>query len=128
MEKNYPKTEEKKKAIGSKELREIDIEEATKRIGRFSTNSLTNKALEAMKGLSKSLFTLWIIQKFKSKEFSPPTLETFDKNADPVAHKLQFKERISLEEVTEGLICKLFSMNFTRRALSWFSQIPKGSV
>ena len=61
MEKNYPKTEEKKKAIGSKELRERDIEEATKRIGRFSTNSSMDKALEAMKGISKSPFTSWII-------------------------------------------------------------------
>ena len=121
VEKNYQRQKEEKKVISSKDLSKRLIEEVAKRIGRFSTNNSIDKALEAIRGISKSPFTSWIIQEVKPKEFNPPILDKFDRKADPVAHLLQFKQRISLEEITEVLICKLFLTNCTVRALSWFS-------
>ena len=50
-----------RKKIGLAKLSEILIEEATKRIGRVSTNSLMDKDMEAMRGISKSPFASWIM-------------------------------------------------------------------
>ena len=83
-----------------------------------------DKAVEAMREISKSPFALWIMIEVKPKRFSPPVLDKFNEKFDPVSHLLHFKQIISLEEVTEGLTCKLFSTTFTKRALSWFSQLP----
>ena len=76
-------------------------------------DSPMDKAMEEMREISKSPFASWIIREVKPKEFNPPILDNFDKKADPIAHLLHFKQRISLEEVTEGLVCKLFSTTFT---------------
>ena len=64
--------------FGSNELSERLIEEVAKRIERASSNSLMEKALEAMRGISKFPFTSWIIQEVKPREFNPPILENFD--------------------------------------------------
>ena len=102
------------------------IKEVMKRVGRFPANSLMDKAEEAMKGISRSLFAQWIVKEVKPMNFNPPMLEKFQGKSNQVSCVLQFKERISLEEVTEGLMCKLFSTSFTEQALSWFSQLLKG--
>ena len=128
MEKSNLKTEERWKTFRSEELSERIIEEVVKRIKRVPTNSLTDKALEVMRGISKSPFALWIVQEVKPKEFNPSALEKFNGKSDLVAHLLKFKQRISLEKIIKGLTCKLFSTNFTGRALSWFSQFPEGLV
>lgn len=77
--------------------------------------------MEAFKGISKSPFALWIVKEVKSK----PVLDKFDGKFDPVSHLLLFKQIILLEEVNEGLMCKLFSMTFTGRALSWSANFLK---
>ena len=107
VEKNYQKIEEKKKVIDLEELSKRFIKEVDQRIGRFSANSPTDKAMETMKGISKSPFTSWIVREVKPKEFGPSTLDKFDGKENPAAHLLQFKQRISPEEITEGLVCKL---------------------
>ena len=127
-EENNLKEERKKKATNSAELSERFTEAVARRIGRVSTNSLMDKVVEVMKGISNSPFAPWIMTEVLPKRFSPPVLDKFDAKSDPVSHLLYFKQRISLENVTEGLTCKLFSMTFTGQALSWFSQLPKGSV
>ena len=76
-EKSYLKVEKKKKVIGLVDLSERLIEEIEKRIGRVSTNSPTNKAMEAMKEIYKSLFTSWMMSEVKPKEFNPLTLDKF---------------------------------------------------
>ena len=53
---------EKKKAISSGELSETLIEKVVKRIGRSSIHSLADRALEAMKRISRSPFASWIIR------------------------------------------------------------------
>ena len=53
------------------ELNEKLIEEVAKRIGRFSTNNPKDKAEEAMRGNSKSLFALWIIREVKPRNLNP---------------------------------------------------------
>ena len=53
--------EEKQKIFESKELCKKLIKEVAKRIGRAPTNSLMEKALEAMRGISKPPLTSWII-------------------------------------------------------------------
>ena len=67
----------------SKELSERLIKDVAKRIGKAPTDSLTEKALEAMRGISKSSFTLWIVQ-----EFNPPILEKFDGKTNLITHLL----------------------------------------
>ena len=55
------KTEERKKTIGLGELSERLIEKVAKRIKRGLENSPMDKAMEVMKGISKSPFASWII-------------------------------------------------------------------
>ena len=95
---------QEEKTVNLTELNEKLIEEVVKRVGRFSTNSLMDKAEEAMKGISRSLFAQWIVKEVKPRNFNPPMLEKFQGKSDPVSHLLQFKQRISLEEITKGLI------------------------
>ena len=83
---------------------------------------------EAMRGFSRSPFTQWILKKVKPRNFNPPMLEKLQGKSDPISYLLQFKQRISLKEITEGLTCKQFSTTFTERALSWFSQLLEGSI
>ena len=87
-----------------------------------------DKAEEAMRGISRLPFAQWIVKEVKPKSFNPPMLEKFQGKFDPVSHLLQFKKKTSLEEMNEGLTCKLFATTFTKRALYWFSQLPEGSI
>ena len=122
------KEKEKEKAINLMELNEKMIEEVIQRVGKIPMNSPMNKAEEAMRGISTSLFAQWIVRKVKLKSFNPPMLEKFQGKFDPISHLLQFKQKTSLEEITEGLTCKLFATTFTERALNWFSQLLEGSI
>ena len=87
-----------------------------------------DKAEEAMRGILRSPFAQWILKEVKPRNFNPPILENFQGKSNLISHLLQFKQTVSLEEITEGLMCKLFSTTFTKRALSWFSQLLEGSI
>ncbi len=87
-------------------------------MGRIPTGSPIDKAEEAMRGISKSPFAQWIVTEIKPRSFNPPMLEKFQGKSDPIFHLLQFKQKTSLEEITEGLTCKLFATTFTKRALN----------
>ena len=111
-EKSNLKEEGKKKPMNLAELSKRFIKEVGRRIGRVSTNSPMDKALEAMRRILKSPFAPCKMKEVKPKRFSPPVLDKFNEKFDPVSHLLHFKQIILLEEVTEGLTCKLFSMTF----------------
>lgn len=113
VERDNARGKEKEKEINLMKLNEKLIKEVVKIIRRFSTNSPMDKAEEAMKGISISPFPQWIIKEVKPRNFNPLKLEKFQGKSDLVSHLLQFKQRISLEEITEGLICKLFLTTFT---------------
>ena len=57
------------------ELNEKIIKEVVRRVGRILTNSLMDKAEEAMKGISKSPFAQWIMKEVKPRNFNLPMLE-----------------------------------------------------
>ena len=92
---------EKKKIANNEELSERLIEEVARRIGGARINSPIDQTVETMRGISKSSFASWIAQEVKPKKFSPLILDMFDRMTDPITHFLQFKKRISLEEVSE---------------------------
>ena len=77
--------------INQIKLNEKMIEEVVQRVGRIPTGSPEDKAEEAMRGISKSPFTQWIMRKVKPKTFNPPMLEKFQGKSDPISHLLQFK-------------------------------------
>ena len=104
------------------------IEEVVRRVGRILAGSSMDKAEEAMRGILKSLFVEWIVRKVKLRSFNPPMLEKFQGRSDPISYLLQFKQKTSLEEINEGLTCKLFATTFTERALTWFSQLSECSI
>ena len=79
----------------------------------LSINSPMDKAEEAIREISRSPFVQWIIKEVKPRKFNPPMLEKFQGKSNLVSHLLQFKHRISLEEITEGLTSKMFSTTFT---------------
>ena len=107
---NYKrKEEEAEKAVNQIELNEKMIEEVVQRIGRIPTGSPMDKAEEAMRGISRSPFAQWIVREVKPNFFNPPMLETFQGKSDPISNLLQFKQKTSLEEISEGLTCKLFA-------------------
>ena len=83
------------------ELNEKMIEEVVRRVGKILTGNLMDKAKEAMRGISRSPFTQWIMKEVKLKRFNTPMLEKFQEKSDPVSHLLQFKQKTSLEEISE---------------------------
>ena len=95
------------------ELNEKIVEEVVRRVGRISTNSPMDKEEEAMKGILRSPFVQWIMKDVKPRNFNPPILEKFQGKSNTISHLLQFKQRTSLGEITEGLMCKLFWTTFT---------------
>ena len=116
---NYKRKEkEAEKAIKPIELNEKMIEEVVRRIGKIPTGSPMDKAEEAMRGISKSPFAQWIVREVKPKSLNPPMLEKFQGKSDPISHLLQFKQKTSLEDISEGFTCKLFATTFIERALN----------
>ena len=122
------KEAEKKRVVNEIKMNEKMIEEVIRRMGRIPAGSPEDKAEEAMRGISKSPFAQWIVEEVKPKTFNAPMLDKFQGKTDPISHLLQFKQKTSLEEISEGVTCKLFATTFTDRALSWFSQLPEGSI
>ena len=112
------KEEERKRVINEVKLNEKMIEEVIQRVGRIPAGSLEDKAEEAMRGISKSPFAQWIVGEVKPKTFNAPMREKFQGKTDPISHLLQFKQKTSLEEISEGVTYKLFATTFTERALN----------
>ena len=87
-----------------------------------------DQAIAAMKRITKSPYTNWILKEVKPKDFNPLMLDKFKGESDPMDHLLHYREMMSLEVVIETLTGKVFATTLTRKALSWFSQLPEGSV
>ena len=81
-----------------------------------------------MEGIVKTPFTSEIEREERPKDFNPPTLDKYDGAADPMAHPLHYKQSMSMERVTEALNYKLFATTLSGKALSWFCQLPEGSI
>ena len=71
-----------------------------------------------MEGIIETPFTLEIKRDEMPKDFNPSTMEKYEGKGDPMAHLLHFKQRMSMEKVTEALNCKVFSTTLARKALS----------
>ena len=69
------KEKETEKAINLIELNENMIEEVVQRVGKIPTGNPMDKAEEAMRGISRSPFTQWIVREVKPKIFNLPMLE-----------------------------------------------------
>ena len=59
------------------ELHEKIIEEVFRRVGRISMSSPMDKVEEAMRGISRSPFSQWIMKEVKPRNLSPSMLEKF---------------------------------------------------
>ena len=81
-----------------------------------------------MEGIVKTPFTLEIEREERPKDFNPPALDKYEGKGDPMAHLLHYKQRMSMERVTEALNCNLFTTTLSGKALSWFYQPPEGSI
>ena len=81
-----------------------------------------------MEGITKTPFTPEIERKEKPKNFNSPVLDKYEGSGDPMAHLLHYKQRMSMERVNEALNYKLFVTTFSGKALSWFCQLPEGSI
>ena len=55
-------------------------------------------------------------------------LDKYEGKGDLMAHLLHYKQRMSMEKVSEALKSKLFATTLSGKALSWFCQLPKGSI
>ena len=66
--------------------------------------------------------------KERPKDFNPLALEKYEGKGDPKAHRFHYNQMMSMERVLETLNCKLFTTPLLRKALSWFYQLPEGSI
>ena len=81
-----------------------------------------------MESIVKTPFTGEIEREERPKDFNLPALDKYEGTGDPMAHLLHYKQRMSMERVTEALNCKLFATTLSGKALSWFCQLPEGSI
>ena len=114
--------------IYSRGLNEKLIKEVVRRIVGVCTTFPTDHAALSIKGITKSPFASWIDREEKLKDFNLPMLEKYKGKGDLMSHLLHFKLRMSLNVVFEALTCNLFATTLFKKALSWFSQLPKGSI
>ncbi|XP_062085511.1 uncharacterized protein LOC133791606 [Humulus lupulus] len=77
----------------------------------------------SMRRADKTLFTDWIVQEPKPKDFVIPTLPAFNGRGDPLDHIFQFQQKMSLVLNNEAIHCKVFSTTFTVPSLLWFRQL-----
>ena len=84
-----------------------------------------NRAADVMEGIVKTPFTPEIVREERSKDFNLPAMKKYEGKGDPMAHLLHFKQRMSMEKVTETLNCKLFASTLAAKALTWFCQLPE---
>ena len=104
------------------------IEFVAKRIGGIRALYPTDQVADATKGITNSSFAQWIEKEEKPKDFNPPIPEKYEGRGNPIVQLLHFKQRMSLKRILEALTNKLFVIVFIGKALSWFSQLPKGSI
>ena len=60
------------------------------------TNSL-DLTMMATQGVNRSLFTEWIIEEPKPKDFLVLTFKQFDRKFDPMDHIFSFQQKMALE-------------------------------
>ena len=78
-----------------------------------------------MEGITKTHFTPEIKKEEKPNDFNPPVLDKYEGSRDPMTHLLYYKQRMSMEKVSEALKYKLFATTLSGKALSWFCQLPE---
>lgn len=71
--------------------------EMAKKMGSYRFQSPYILATMAAQGVSKSLFTNWIMEKPKPKDFVAPTFRQFDRKLDPIDHIFHFYLKLALE-------------------------------
>ena len=112
----------------AKDLDEKLIAEVAKWVRGVRGYYLTDKAADAMEGIVKTPFAPEIEREEKPKDFNPPALDKYKGKGDPMAHLLHYKQRMSMERVTEALNCKLFATTLSGKSMSWLCQLPEGSI
>ncbi|CAN6678855.1 unnamed protein product [Malus baccata var. baccata] len=80
-------------------------------------------ALEAARGIRKSLFTEDILKTKKPAMFTQPKFRLFEGTTDPVEHIYHFQQQMELEGDDEALLCKLFPSSISGSSLTWFRQL-----
>ena len=110
------------------DLDERLIEVVAKQVGGVRRFYSTNRAAAAMEGIVKIPFTPWIEKEEWPKDFNPPKMEKYEGKGDSMAHLLYLKQRMLMEKVSEALNYKLFATTLKGKALSWFCQLPEGSI
>ena len=98
--------------------------EMAKKMGGYRFFNPSNLVVMTTRGVSRSPFTEWIIDKPKPKDFVVLIFKQFDGKADPVDLIFHFQQKMALETRNEVILCKVFSTTFTRPALVWFKQLP----
>ena len=99
-----------------------------RKIGGVRLQTPTDLANLAIRGMSASPFEGWIDNELKPRDFNPPNFEKYTGRSDPVAHLMQYRQRITLETANEAIMCKIFITTLAGNALSWFWQQPENSV
>lgn len=129
LEDEVPKTESKMtRKFAAEDLEERLIAEVAKRVGGVRGYNPKSRAMDAMEGIVKTSFTCEIEKEERPKDFNPPALDKYEGVGDPLAYLLYYKQRMSMERVIEALNCKLFATTLSGKALSWFCQLPEGSI
>ena len=112
----------------SNEVKKEDLEDwkaqilakTTKKIGegygRFSNPQ--DLAMMATRGVNRSSFTKWIVDKPKPKDFVVPSFKQFDGKLDPVDHIFNFQQKMVLEMRYEAILCKVFFTTLIGPALA----------
>ena len=89
------------KKFAAEDLEERLIAEVAKRVRGVRGYYPTSRAADAMEGIVKTPFTSEIEREERPKDFNPPTLDKYEGTGDPMAHLLHYKQKMSMERVTE---------------------------
>ncbi|KAI3458674.1 hypothetical protein Pfo_015337 [Paulownia fortunei] len=76
----------------------------------------------------RSPFTTAILVESLAVEFKVANLVKFDGIGDPQEHLDNFFAKANLYDLSDAVFCKVFQTTLTKRALSWFNQLPAGSI
>lgn len=57
-----------------------------------------------------------------------PSIEHYGGTTDPNDHLTTLKEKMSVQTGREFVWCKFFPTTLTRLALTWFTELPHGSI
>ena len=94
--------------------------EMAKMVNPDCSQSFRDLATLVLRGVSRSLFTSWIVARPKPKDFVMLTFRLFEVNSYPVKHIFQFQQKMALESKNEVMLCKLFFTTFIGSTLIWF--------